>query len=292
MPAPGGTSPKNFRQLKQAGLDRMSNALVSLEAQFPFNLVPGPGNSAGSADQSGALFGIGRSLYFCIPQNTKLLAYWDTVADRLFKIRNSENIQGMVQQLPLFDPPLDPGHARAGGRGRNRCRQHRQRPEPAARPGTRTAADHQGPRDRRARCARSAPGCSPRWRRAMPSSSRCCGQGMRSSSSRWFRTVRYLQWQHAQETTNGLLKTRAIALERYTYYLRLLGLTPDPATVPATFIPDRQRADRGELRRRLQRAGQRVRPADRARSPTTRCNMRRARHPRLRRARPGRASST
>ena len=58
---------------------------------------------------SGALFGIGRALYFCVPQNQTLLAYWDTVADRLFKIRNSENIQGVVQQLPLFDPPLDPG---------------------------------------------------------------------------------------------------------------------------------------------------------------------------------------
>ena len=39
--------------------------------------------------------------------------------------------------------------------------------------------------------------------------------------------VRFLQWKHAQETTNALLKTRASALERYTYYLRLLGQTPD-----------------------------------------------------------------
>ena len=38
MPQPGNYSPKNFLQLKQAGLDQMSNALVDLEAQFPFNL--------------------------------------------------------------------------------------------------------------------------------------------------------------------------------------------------------------------------------------------------------------
>ena len=107
MPRPGTTTVKNFRQLKQAGLDRMSNALVELESQFPFNTVSG--TAAGGTDQSGALFGIGRSLYFCIPQNQALLAYWDTIADRLFKIRNSENIQGVYQQLPLFDPPLDPG---------------------------------------------------------------------------------------------------------------------------------------------------------------------------------------
>ena len=49
--------------------------------------------------------------------------------------------------------------------------------------------------------------------------------------------VRFLQWQHAQETTNALLKTRASALERYTYYLRLLGLTPDQATVAGDLRP-------------------------------------------------------
>jgi hypothetical protein len=35
--------------------------------------------------------------------------------------------------------------------------------------------------------------------------------------------VRFLQWKHAQETTDALLKTRASAYERYKNYLRLLG---------------------------------------------------------------------
>ena len=43
--------------------------------------------------------------YFCIPQNEKLLAYWDLVADRLFK---SQNIEGVERQLALFEPPIDP----------------------------------------------------------------------------------------------------------------------------------------------------------------------------------------
>jgi peptidoglycan hydrolase-like protein with peptidoglycan-binding domain len=47
-------------------------------------------------------------LYFCVPKNDKLLGYWDTVADRLFKIRHCMNIQGTVRQLPLFEPPIDP----------------------------------------------------------------------------------------------------------------------------------------------------------------------------------------
>ncbi len=46
--------------------------------------------------------------YFGIPQNADLLGYWDLVADRLFKIRNCMNIRGIVRQLPLFEPPIDP----------------------------------------------------------------------------------------------------------------------------------------------------------------------------------------
>jgi peptidoglycan hydrolase-like protein with peptidoglycan-binding domain len=46
--------------------------------------------------------------YFCIPNNDFLSKYWDTVEDRLFKIRHCMNIQGVVRQLPLFEPPIDP----------------------------------------------------------------------------------------------------------------------------------------------------------------------------------------
>jgi hypothetical protein len=58
------------------------------------------------------------SFYFCIPPNDKLLGYWDIVEDRLFKIRHCMNIEGMVRQLPLFEPPIEPGllvRARAAG---------------------------------------------------------------------------------------------------------------------------------------------------------------------------------
>src|SRR5262249_10367525 len=75
-----------------------------------FNLAPPPSQTTSSdGDVSGALFGVGTSLYFCIPPNDKLLAYWDTVEDRLYKIRHCMNIEGVVRPLALFDPPLDPG---------------------------------------------------------------------------------------------------------------------------------------------------------------------------------------
>ena len=81
---------------------------MEIENEFPFN---SSGTGAGGSDSAGtsAVFGIGRSLYFCIPQNAQLLTYWDTVADRLFKMRHCMNIEGVVRQLALFEPPIDPG---------------------------------------------------------------------------------------------------------------------------------------------------------------------------------------
>ena len=52
---------------------------------------------------------MGPTLFFCIPKNDKLLGYWDEVEDRLFKIRHCMNIEGIIRQLPLFQPPIDPG---------------------------------------------------------------------------------------------------------------------------------------------------------------------------------------
>jgi hypothetical protein len=45
---------------------------------------------------------------FCVPVNADLLALWDRVADRLYKIRNCMNINGEKQELALFAPPIDP----------------------------------------------------------------------------------------------------------------------------------------------------------------------------------------
>jgi hypothetical protein len=56
--------------------------------------------------------------YFCLPPNEQLLRYWEIVADRLFKIRNSQNIEGVTRSLALFEPPIDPAllvRARAAG---------------------------------------------------------------------------------------------------------------------------------------------------------------------------------
>lgn len=58
--------------------------------------------------------------YFCIPDNDQLAAYWDRIEDRLYKIRNCLNIDGVAQPLPLFQPPLNPMDlVRAAAQGGN-----------------------------------------------------------------------------------------------------------------------------------------------------------------------------
>ncbi|KAJ6261218.1 hypothetical protein Dda_3886 [Drechslerella dactyloides] len=98
-----------FSQL-ESDLDIFGNALVDLE-----NLVPAdPGHNPGPLPPPPPL----QSLYFCVPPNENMLAYWDLVADRLFKIRNCQNIDGIEVSLALFSPPIDPGalvRAVAGG---------------------------------------------------------------------------------------------------------------------------------------------------------------------------------
>ena len=108
-------------------LDEFGNTLVRLETELAGRVTPTP-NSLGfptaddftTANPTGPQpdFGlpiepptheiIGSTLFFCIPPNEKLFGYWGTVADRLFKIRNCMNIEGVVRQLDLFAPPIDP----------------------------------------------------------------------------------------------------------------------------------------------------------------------------------------
>ncbi len=100
IPPRGTVTDKAYADLR-ANLDDFSNAMVTLENQFPFSSITTSGGTSGSSSSS-------PTFYFCIPQNDTLLGYWDIVEDRLFKIRHCLNIAGVVQQLPLFAPPINP----------------------------------------------------------------------------------------------------------------------------------------------------------------------------------------
>jgi hypothetical protein len=238
IPPLGTTGAKCFNDLRpELGVGNpLSDALVTLEGQFPFNLTASVSPTADSTATS-ALFGIGNSLYFCVPPNDKLLGYWDTVDDRLSKIRNCENIAGQVQLMPLFDPPIDPGMlvaATAAGLDLSSVLNGLSQPvSPVRAPlliqqaldlcaevkslgAELLAAIEKGDAEALARLR----------------------QNNEIALGKLTQNIRYLQWQQAQASTEALLRSRDAAMERYTFYLRELGLTPDTSTVPQEFTVD------------------------------------------------------
>jgi hypothetical protein len=222
VPTAGRRDPRSYAQLKAAGVDAFGNALVEIENEFPFN---SSGTGAGGSDSAGtsAVFGIGRSLYFCIPQNAQLLTYWDTVADRLFKIRHCMNIEGVVRQLALFEPPIDPGalvKAVAAGLDIASIVNNIAQPVSTIRG----------------------------WLLLQKAQEICnevksLGQSLLSAIEKGdaehlallrqqhelamhtlTRETRFLQWKEAESATEALLRSRATVWERYRHYKKILGV--------------------------------------------------------------------
>ena len=243
IPPRGVVRPLTFAQLKAraevggALRDPMGNALVELEGQFPFNLVePGAGDAAPSAP----LFGIGRTLYFCIPRNDKLLGYWDTVADRLFKIRNCMNIAGVVRPLALFDPPLDPGMlVKAAAAGIDIASIVSGLNQPVG--PVRSLALIQKSLELCAEVRGLGAALLAALEKGDAEHLALVRQGHEVNVQEMAREVRFLQWKAAQEATKSLLTTRASALQRLRFYERQLGLPADPNA------PDTLALDRSEL---------------------------------------------
>ncbi|MGB8193187.1 MAG: neuraminidase-like domain-containing protein, partial [Chitinophagaceae bacterium] len=85
-------------------LDHFGNALIGLENILP-DLSGLPEHGAELPPPPVTL----SMLYFCIPQNDKMLEYWERIEGRLFNIRHCRNIDGVERSLALFAPPIDPG---------------------------------------------------------------------------------------------------------------------------------------------------------------------------------------
>jgi hypothetical protein len=216
---------KTYAQLKTAGIDKFGNALIELENQFPFNSSNAASGDATASGADGAVFGIGRTLYFCIPQNDQLLAYWDVVADRLFKIRHCMNIEGIVRQLALFDPPIDPGalvKAVAAGLDLASIVNNINQPVSSIR----------GPlllQKAQELCA-EVKGLGGALLQAIEKGevehASLLRQQHELNIQTLTRDVRFLQWKEAEEATTALLESRGTVWERYRHYKKILG-APD-----------------------------------------------------------------
>ncbi|ORX93282.1 hypothetical protein BCR34DRAFT_646872 [Clohesyomyces aquaticus] len=94
------TPVRTYNEL-ESDVDVLGNALLDLE-----DLIPDLGDLPHHGDELPDV--PLHLLYFDIPPNEAIMEHWDTVEDRLFKIRHSQDINGNFVSLALTAPPIDP----------------------------------------------------------------------------------------------------------------------------------------------------------------------------------------
>lgn len=231
IPPLGRIAAKSYTQLKKEGLNTViGNALVDLEGQLPFDL-----SDAAPSTQFGgghALFSIRKTPYFCIPPNAKLLSYWDIVEDRLAKIRNCQNLQGKVQMLPLFDPKIDPALlVKAAAAGLDIDTVVTGINQPAG--PVRKEVLFQKALDMAVELRNMGNELQAVIDKGDNEHLAAMRQYYDTTLAAQTRGVRFLQWQHAQKSTNALIASRQTAITRYNNAVWALGkpswtgLSPD-----------------------------------------------------------------
>lgn len=101
------SKPTSYADLETT-LNDFSNSDFDMELDFPY-FSDTEMRGGGGVAAPYALMGILKSTYFCVPTNLKLLDLGALINDRLFKIRNCQDINGVTRTLSLFEPLLDPG---------------------------------------------------------------------------------------------------------------------------------------------------------------------------------------
>ncbi len=99
----------SFASLASAATSDGLSEYVDTYIDLKSNLPAGVAGVSSSDDAASGLAAYESRGYFCVPPNTRLLGYWDSVADRLFKVRHCLGLDGKPIDLPFFGPPIDPG---------------------------------------------------------------------------------------------------------------------------------------------------------------------------------------
>lgn len=221
VPKKGSVNTLTYNALRQSSLDPFGNALVDMEVDIPFDITP-PAGSGTDPNGGQILASIGKTLYFCIPRNDKLLGYWDTVADRLFKIHNSLNLQGVFQKLPLYDPPIDPAllvRATAAGLDVSSVVSGLNQPLPLVRFEFLVGKATEICQEVKSLGANLLAAIEKRDNESIS----LLRARHESAILGLTNTVKYAQWQEAQKATQALQSSLAIAVQRYGYFQKLLG---------------------------------------------------------------------
>ncbi|SLK00942.1 Tc toxin subunit A-related protein [Arthrobacter sp. P2b] len=225
VPKKGAVRPQTYANLR-SDLQQFGTVMRDVEADVPFDLLPFPGEPSAQSHRLATVRSLGKALYFGVPRNDKLLGYWDTVADRLFKIRNSLNIQGIFRQLALFEPPIDPAmlaRAAAAGLDVGAIVTGLNQPLPLVR--------FQVLVQKAGEIVQEVKSLGNNLLSAMEKEDGEALAILRSKHERLIMEmaehVKYAQLQEAIKSKEGLLKSLALAVQRYTYFERQLGKTTD-----------------------------------------------------------------
>lgn len=234
VPRKSGIRALTYAEFKNTNaVSAFGNVLRDIEAELPLDVAPLPtaGGDRVAGDRFATLRTLGASLYFCVPRNDKLMGYWDTVADRLFKIRNSLNIQGVFRQLPLFEPPIDPAllaRAVAAGVDLNGGGPLAV-PVPPVRFGFLV--------QKASEICQEVKSLGAGLLAAMEKEDNEALSILRAKHERVIlgltETVRYAQWQDAIKAREGMESSIAGTVARYVYYERLLGKQESEIKIPA-----------------------------------------------------------
>ena len=247
VPKKGEVRPQTYANLRK-DLKQFGVVLREVEPDIAFDLLPPAGGaSAAAADRLAAIRSLGRALYFGVPRNDKLLAYWDTVADRLFKIRNSLNLQGVFRQLALFEPPIDPALlARAAAAGLDTAAVVAGLNQPL--PLVRFALLVQ----KAGELAQEVKGLAAGLLSAMEKEEGEALGVLRAKHEgamlKAVEGVKYAQLQEATKAKEGVGQTLAQAVARYTYFERQLGTPSDDITKAIPVLDDLDRDALGNFK--------------------------------------------
>ncbi|KAK0707167.1 hypothetical protein B0T21DRAFT_455199 [Apiosordaria backusii] len=98
---------KSYNQLAHI-MDDFSNASVASRLSFPYYVPLAERGKDAKDDVDDDLQGFPRTRYFGIQANKDFVKLRGLIDDRLFKIRNSLDINGNPRTLSLWDPPINP----------------------------------------------------------------------------------------------------------------------------------------------------------------------------------------
>jgi hypothetical protein len=242
VPKKGTIRPQTYNNLRN-DLKEFGTVMSDIEVSIPFDLTPFPADNGNDNGRLSTLHGLAKALYFCTPKNDKLLSYWDTVADRLFKIRNSLNIQGIFRQLALFAPPIDPAmlaRAAAAGLDISAIVNGLNQPLPLVR--------FTFLLQKTAEIVQEVKSLGNNLLSAMEKEDNEAMAILRAKHEqvvmKMVEQVRYDQLQETIKSKEGLLQSLALAVQRYTYYERQLGKQPDEIEKA---IPELKELDKDSL---------------------------------------------